>query len=115
MRWLAIDTSAVIAEGFEFRGPILTALKHRAEAGEVRLLLPDILDQEIRKHISDDTRAAVQHFERAHVLRVTGLFDYEAARVAVAGGSAERAIESQWEEFVSAMKPERVSIDDVKP
>jgi hypothetical protein len=117
---VALDTSAVEAEAFDFRhSKVLNALVKAVEDGHVEVITTDINDREIRRRIETKARQAVKLIKEAYHLRSTGLFDYPDIQKKISNTAGVVAdMLAAWDEFlldahVAVLPVEKVSIPKI--
>ena len=115
MYTVAIDTSIIEHMNFDFKGTTFTALRNAVAAGLVEVLVVDVVDREVRKHVKTLAREAANTLRKNYLLAATGLFDYWGVRETVTGDAVEKSIIARWEEMLAEPGVSVISVATVNP
>ena len=62
---ILIDTSIFDQQAYNFSSPTVVKFLHVARARKLILILPDVIEREVKRHIKDKSREALKALRRA--------------------------------------------------
>src|SRR6266480_7823197 len=99
-----IDTNVFVAKRFDFQGDLFRTLTERAQAGGIRIVLPDVIVREIRAKADELVENGVSELQRAlrraPVLEPLGL-PYSTLGESLEVGAAKEKVQANISKFLT--------------
>jgi hypothetical protein len=108
---ILIDTSIFDQQAYNFSSPTVVKFLHVARARKLILILPDVIEREVKRHIKDKSREALKALRRARhdapfLAKWTHWPANKLGKAAVA--EIEATATADWEKFLSNFKVEKL-------
>jgi hypothetical protein len=93
---VALDTSAIEAAAFDFRGPLFRALVHAKKQNRIHLVVVRVTCLEIERRIRERAKDAAEAPKKAYFLKSSGLGDFQAVLSTFDADAVALELLKQW-------------------